>query len=175
MSPLRSGSGMGSEARGHAALQPDTAIETTRPVAADGPVRLVPKPDRRQHRVVTPECPRCQWRDDVTVSERSRVALQWSCSRCEWVWWQRLSRTEQALPMAAQRDERPEISHWTCPDCARYTVRFATATGCVTYYGCGAVSQRSGRRFGHSRGCWEPDGPLPPGCDAVPADESSQR
>src|SRR5688500_3953785 len=89
--PFAGGTGMDSGALDRSAWRPDTAIEKTWPVAADG-VRLVPKPDRRQHREVTPECPRCQWADGVAVRERARVALWWSCRRCDWSWWQALRR-----------------------------------------------------------------------------------
>jgi hypothetical protein len=64
---------------------PDTGSETTLPAATD-PVRSRPKPDRRQHRAATPDCPRCQWPDGVTVVERSPVTLRWRCPRCDWSW-----------------------------------------------------------------------------------------
>jgi hypothetical protein len=87
---------MAGENEAQAALRPDTATGTTHSqVATEGPVRLVLKPDRRQNRVVTPDCPRCQRRACVTVCERSRVALGWYCTRCDWSWSQLLRQQSE--------------------------------------------------------------------------------
>jgi len=168
---------MSGKAHAQAALQPDIAAEATRPVVAESPVRLVQRPDRRQDRVATPDCPRCQRSDGVSVRERSRVALRWRCSRCDLLWTQPLRRTRRATGRCDNPSGRPVVSHWTCPTCERYTVRFATAARCVTYYGCGAVdmSGQGNDHGGRARGCWEPGGPLRPGCDGqrpTPADSN---
>ena len=155
---------MGGEVHDHGVLRPDTATDPTRPVPAEGPVRVVPKPDCRQHRAVTPRCPRCLWSDGVTVRERSRAALLWCCSRCDWSWSRPLRQTKRAARSGIQHG-RPSVCHWTCPDCERYTVRLANATNrVVTYYGCGAVemSGRSDEQRDHRRGCWDPERPDSP-------------
>ena len=38
------------------------------------PVLLIPKPDRRKHRLRTPNCPRCRWNDMVAVVNRGPYA-----------------------------------------------------------------------------------------------------
>src|SRR5678816_3978016 len=59
------------------ALPPDTPKEDVHGADTEISVRLVPKRDRRQRRLDTPDCPCCLWSDAVTVSGRTRTELRW--------------------------------------------------------------------------------------------------
>jgi hypothetical protein len=80
--------------------------------------------------------------------------------------------------MSDTLSERPVKSQWTCPHCEGHTVRLATKTRYVIYYGCGAVSigPSHGKRFGPPRACWNDERPLPPGCEfQIPAPADPNR